>query len=76
MGMDPAVGQDATGLYPRPQSSTSLSPPAPGLVVPQPINPRLPNSMNLHCNGASGARKYQCKMCPQVKAPMYNDRRR
>ena len=55
--------QDPMGAYTRPQSSTSLSPPAPSLVVPQPINPRIQNSMGMH-NG--GMRKYQCKMCPQV----------
>ena len=52
------------GGYGRPQSSTSLSPPVSGLVVPQPINARLPNNM-LGMNGG-GQRKYQCKMCPQV----------
>ena len=63
MGME--GGQDPMGLYPRPQSSTSLSPPNPGLVIPQPINPRLPTAMQLHNGG--GGRKYQCKMCPQVQ---------
>ena len=53
--------------YGRPQSSTSLSPPVSGLVVPQPINARLPNNM-LGMNGGAH-RKYQCKMCPQVCTP-------
>jgi len=52
---------DGLGGYGRPQSSTSLSPPASSLVVPQPINPRLPNNM-IGVNG----RKYPCKMCPQA----------
>ena len=55
---------EAIGGYGRPQSSTSLSPPASGLVVPQPINPRLPNNM-IGGLGVAG-RKYPCKMCPQV----------
>ena len=65
--MEGGGGQDPMSLYPRPQSSTSLSPPNPGLVIPQPINPRLPAAMQLHSGGgAGGNRKYQCKMCPQV----------
>ena len=58
MGAGPGMESDY-----RPTSSTSLSPPAPGLVVPQPINARLPNNML----GGMGGRKYVCKMCPQVK---------
>jgi len=54
------------GSYGRPQSSTSLSPPVSGLVVPQPLNARLPQNM-LGMNGG-GHRKYQCKMCPQAFA--------
>ena len=54
-----------TGAYGRPQSSTSLSPPTSGLVVPQPLNPRLPQNMLGGQLGVSG-RKYPCKMCPQV----------
>ena len=53
------------GAYGRPQSSTSLSPPTSGLVVPQPLNPRLPQNMLGGQLGVSG-RKYPCKMCPQV----------
>lgn len=47
-------------------SSSSASPPAPGamLVVPQPINASK--------GGApTPARKYQCKMCPQVGTPQH-----
>jgi len=55
---------EGIGVYGRPQSSTSLSPPASGLVVPQPINPRLPNNM-IGGLGMTG-RKYPCKMCPQA----------
>ena len=58
---------EGIGVYGRPQSSTSLSPPASGLVVPQPINPRLPNNM-IGGLGMTG-RKYPCKMCPQVSHP-------
>ena len=58
---------EGIGGYGRPQSSTSLSPPASGLVVPQPINPRLPNNM-IGGLGMTG-RKYPCKMCPQVSHP-------
>ena len=58
---------EGLGGYGRPQSSTSLSPPASGLVVPQPINPRLPNNM-IGGLGMTG-RKYPCKMCPQVSHP-------
>ena len=54
-----------TGAYGRPQSSTSLSPPTSGLVVPQPLNARLPGQAVLGGVGGSG-RKYPCKMCPQV----------
>ena len=58
---------EGLGSYGRPQSSTSLSPPASSLVVPQPINPRLPNNM-IGGLGMTG-RKYPCKMCPQVSDP-------
>ena len=60
---------EGIGGYGRPQSSTSLSPPASGLVVPQPINPRLPNNM-IGGLGMTG-RKYPCKMCPQVSHPSH-----
>merc|ERR1719150_290674 len=56
---------EAIGGYGRPQSSTSLSPPTSGLVVPQPLNPRLPQNMLGGQLGVSG-RKYPCKMCPQA----------
>ena len=63
--------QAAAGVgYQRPQSSTSLSPPASGLVVPQPINPRLSGQMGMGQIGV-GLRKYQCKMCPQVWKLIY-----
>ena len=67
-GSDP----EAMAAYPRPQSSTSLSPPAPGLVVPQPINPRLPAAGLT--NAPAGMRKYPCKMCPQVNAASFEER--
>lgn len=63
----PLENGEGIGVYGRPQSSTSLSPPASGLVVPQPINPRLPNNM-IGGLGMTG-RKYPCKMCPQVSPP-------
>ena len=65
--MDPGVQDSMIGQYQRPQSSTSLSPPATGLVVPQPINPRLAgHQMGGMGQIGVGLRKYQCKMCPQV----------
>ena len=61
-----------TGAYGRPQSSTSLSPPTSGLVVPQPLNPRLPQNM-LGGGLGGGGRKYPCKMCPQVSQSDQSD---
>ncbi|OXU22746.1 hypothetical protein TSAR_006756, partial [Trichomalopsis sarcophagae] len=50
--------------------SSSGSPPASLLVVPQPltVKPSHPSHLNPHLGGphAHPPRKYQCKMCPQV----------
>ncbi|XP_031366771.1 uncharacterized protein LOC102679998 [Apis dorsata] len=50
--------------------SSSGSPPASLLVVPQPltVKPSHPSHLNPHLGGPHShpPRKYQCKMCPQV----------
>jgi len=50
--------------------SSSGSPPASLLVVPQPltVKPSHPSHLNSHLGGPHShpPRKYQCKMCPQV----------
>ncbi|KAG7210843.1 hypothetical protein KM043_012327 [Ampulex compressa] len=52
--------------------SSSGSPPASLLVVPQPltVKPSHPSHLNPHLGGPHShpPRKYQCKMCPQVLA--------
>lgn len=52
--------------------SSSGSPPASLLVVPQPltVKPSHPSHLNPHLGGPHPhpPRKYQCKMCPQVSA--------
>ncbi|KAH0946725.1 hypothetical protein HN011_005108, partial [Eciton burchellii] len=49
--------------------SSSGSPPASLLVVPQPltVKPSHPSHLNSHLGGPHShpPRKYQCKMCPQ-----------
>lgn len=56
--------------------SSSGSPPASLLVVPQPltVKPSHPSHLNPHLGGPHShpPRKYQCKMCPQVsKCPNF-----
>ncbi|XP_044589407.1 zinc finger protein rotund-like isoform X1 [Cotesia glomerata] len=48
--------------------SSSGSPPASLLVVPQPltVKPSHPSHLNPHLGGPHPPRKYQCKMCPQI----------
>ncbi|KYQ56513.1 hypothetical protein ALC60_04590 [Trachymyrmex zeteki] len=52
--------------------SSSGSPPASLLVVPQPltVKPSHPSHLNSHLGGPHShpPRKYQCKMCPQVSS--------
>jgi hypothetical protein len=52
------------------RGSSSGSPPASLLVVPQPLTVKQSHSshLNSHLSGphAHSQRKYQCKMCPQV----------
>ncbi|KAK0175788.1 hypothetical protein PV327_009510 [Microctonus hyperodae] len=47
--------------------SSSGSPPASLLVVPQPLTAKPTHSshLNPHIGGPHPPRKYQCKMCPQ-----------
>ncbi|KAL2741421.1 hypothetical protein V1477_010482 [Vespula maculifrons] len=51
--------------------SSSGSPPASLLVVPQPltVKPSHPSHLNPHLGGPHShpPRKYQCKMCPQSR---------
>ncbi|KAK0078895.1 hypothetical protein PV325_001990 [Microctonus aethiopoides] len=48
--------------------SSSGSPPASLLVVPQPLTAKPTHSshLNPHIGGPHPPRKYQCKMCPQI----------
>lgn len=54
--------------------SSSGSPPASLLVVPQPltVKPSHPSHLNPHLGGPHPPRKYQCKMCPQVSVIVMN----
>ncbi|XP_048522185.1 zinc finger protein rotund-like [Dendroctonus ponderosae] len=69
-GMEDHHMANTPGLYTSGRStSSSSSPGVPGsspalLVVPQPINATKMGGMQ---NGGVQPRKYQCKMCPQVR---------
>ena len=67
-------GPTAAALYARSNgSASSSSPPTVStpsmLIVPQPINAaaRIPTSPPGVHNQINGGRKYQCKMCPEVR---------
>ena len=79
-----ALGPYSTSA-PRSNSSTSSSPPAASsasanmsVVIPQPISaskmtaPSLGPSGGGGGVGGGGGRKYQCKMCPQVRSNYFN----
>lgn len=64
------IGFSGDDQYRGAGGSSSGSPPASLLVVPQPltVKPSHPSHLNPHLGGPHShpPRKYQCKMCPQV----------
>ena len=74
----PACLGDGGGYYSpgaRPESAASSSPPTSApLIVPQPINVAKMSgagALHPHQHPHQAIRKYQCKMCPQVRVQVY-----